>query len=291
MVSARSTDKERTKDSTQNSVAYRLLRILSHDRNLRTHELMSRIARQVVHDGSSARAFLQYVGEHTQLNLKDRSVIDIGCGYGDLAIVVAKAGARRVVGVDVDQDWIATARRNAAAEGVGKVAAFECSDFVDDFNPDEPFDFAFSQNGFEHILDPVCCLMRAQDCLTPGGVLATMFGPLWNSPYGAHTRSYTPVPWVHFLFPEKVVLRVRAERYRPDDPAERYEDVRGHLNRMTVKRFRRCVIRAGFRVETMRLNPPQDHGKYQPANAVINAVPLLQELGSLQLLAVLHKSD
>jgi hypothetical protein len=103
---------------------------------------------------------------------------------------------------------------------------------------------------------------------------------------------FTPIPWVHLLFPERAVLKVREEKYRPDQPAERYEDIPGHLSRMTVARFRAAALAAGFHLRLLRLNPDKDvsrGGLFRPANALINTVPLLRELGAQLLLAVLEK--
>jgi hypothetical protein len=103
---------------------------------------------------------------------------------------------------------------------------------------------------------------------------------------------FTPVPWVHVLFPERVVLRVRAEYYRPGQIVERYEDIVGHLNRMTVGRFEQYAVEAGFKIRVFRVNPDKDrtrHGILRPINSVINATPILRELGSQLLLAILDK--
>ena len=278
-------------DTILDGLAYRLLKVLSHHKNLRADEQISKIAEKTASDTCKASLFLGYLGKYLDLDFKNRKIIDIGCGNGDLTITIAKSGARKVVGVDVDQERIATARRNAIVEKVDNLVTFECADFVNTFHSDDIFDIAFSQDALEHIASPLSCLYKIRDCLTPGGVLATIFGPLWCSPYGAHMWGFTPIPWVHFIFPEKAVLRVRTECFRPGDHVERYEDIRGHLNRMTVKKFKRYVIQAGFVIQTMRLNPRQDKGKYKLANYIVNETPLLQELGSHRLLAVLRKPE
>ena len=53
----------------------------------------------------------------------ERSVLDLGTGTGMLGIGAAMAGADRVVGVDVDPDALALARRNATE--VGATAAID----------------------------------------------------------------------------------------------------------------------------------------------------------------------
>jgi len=45
-------------------------------------------------------------------------VLDYGCGSGILAIVAAKLGAREVVGIDLDQQALHTARANSEANSV-----------------------------------------------------------------------------------------------------------------------------------------------------------------------------
>ena len=55
----------------------------------------------------------------------------------------------------------------------------------------------------------------------------------------------TPIPWVHLLFPEDVIMAER-RRFRPDEDAERFEDIRGGLNRMTLERFRTIMASSGL---------------------------------------------
>ena len=268
------------------SLPYILLKSLSHNKNLLTDIQLSKVIEQNSYDSKKTNIYLKYISKY--LNYNNKSIIEIGCGAGDFAISLAKTGAQKVLGVDIDRELINTAQKKAKIENIDDKISFKCSDF-NSLRTNDLYDMAFSINAFEHIPSPVTSLKQIYNCLTHEGVFCTIFGPLWLSPYGAHMWEFTSIPWVHFLFPEKVVLKVRTEFYRPGDPVDRYEDVRGHLNRITVKKFMNYASEAGFNVETLRVNPAQDNGKYKFANAIINRVYTLKELCSFQLLAIFKK--
>ncbi len=48
------------------------------------------------------------------------ALLDVGCGAGQLSLIAARAGAR-VTGCDIASNWLAQARRSAAAEGLSIV--------------------------------------------------------------------------------------------------------------------------------------------------------------------------
>jgi len=54
-------------------------------------------------------------------------VLDVGAGSGILSIAAVKLGAKRVLGLDIDPQAIATARRNARLNGVAHRVEFSCS--------------------------------------------------------------------------------------------------------------------------------------------------------------------
>ncbi len=51
-------------------------------------------------------------------------IIDIGCGSGILSIAALKLGARAALGVDIDAEALANARKNAEANGVAETIEF-----------------------------------------------------------------------------------------------------------------------------------------------------------------------
>ena len=57
-------------------------------------------------------------------NVKGKAIIDFGCGDGTEAIEMAQNGAKRVVGVDIREDLLQTARRRALAAQVERQCEF-----------------------------------------------------------------------------------------------------------------------------------------------------------------------
>lgn len=67
---------------------------------------------------SESAAEVAYIAGWVNDDIRGKSVIDLGCGSGILAVSAALLGAREVVGVDIDADAIKVARANAEAVGV-----------------------------------------------------------------------------------------------------------------------------------------------------------------------------
>jgi len=63
------------------------------------------------------------------LPLDNRTVLDIGCGSGVLAIAAVKLGAHSALGVDIDPDALENARDNAGLNHMGDRVRYEEGDF------------------------------------------------------------------------------------------------------------------------------------------------------------------
>jgi len=124
-------------------------------------------------------------------------VLEIGCGYGDGALLVARRfGGARVVGVDLDEEIIAAARRRVARppRWARQVAteriAFLCGDATALSFPDEAFDAAILFGMLHHVRQWRRAIAEAYRVLRPGGVFAfeeALIGIHWwrfNEYYG-----------------------------------------------------------------------------------------------------------
>jgi len=177
-------------------------------------------------------------------DIREQTVLDFGCGTGEMAIEMAQHGAEHVVGLDIRQKVLDMAARDAEAAGVSALCSFTT-------RVDEPVDVAFSVDGFEHYDDPAEVLDLLGRLIRPGGKLFIAFGPPWLHPYGGHLFSI--FPWAHLLFTERALLRWRSDF--KTDGATHFGEVEGGLNQMSICRFRRLVDASPFDVESIELVP------------------------------------
>jgi 2-polyprenyl-3-methyl-5-hydroxy-6-metoxy-1,4-benzoquinol methylase len=192
--------------------------------------------------------------------IRDRTVIDFGCGTGGEAVEMAHRGARRVIGVDIREKWLDAARRHALEEGVSDRCVFLSE-------PDQPADVIVSVDSFEHFDDPAHILRVMDGYLAPGGRILASFGPTWFHPLGGHL--FSVFPWAHLLFTEKALLRWR-KSIRPNQTATRITDC--GLNKITIRRFERIVANSPFRFERLETRPIR--------GIQLLANPLLREFGT-----------
>jgi SAM-dependent methyltransferase len=121
--------------------------------------------------------------------VKDRTVLDAGCGVGYGAALLAALGARAVTAVDNAPDAVAAARERGGSEVDVIEADISALPFAED-----SFDVVVCFETLEHVTDQPKALDELRRILRPGGVL------LISSPNHDvieqgnphHTHEYTP---------------------------------------------------------------------------------------------------
>ena len=176
--------------------------------------------------------------------IRNRDVLDFGCGYGIQAIAMVKAEAHHVVGIDLPRQTLEDRWKTHQALGLPNL------ELTTDVGA-RKFDVVVSCSSFEHFSDPADILRRMREFAKPGGLVVVSFAEPWLSPRGSHCDGFTRLPWVNVLFPEASVMKVRS-RYK-NDGATRYEDIEGGLNRMTVAKFERLMRNSGMNVRELHL--------------------------------------
>jgi ubiquinone/menaquinone biosynthesis C-methylase UbiE len=127
------------------------------------------------------------------VNEGDR-VIDVGCGFGDTAIELAKrvGPEGRVLGMDCCNAFLDDGRRAAQAGGIGNVEFIEADVQTYSFRPE--FDFCFSRFGTQFFENPVAALRNMRHSLKPGGIMTMI---VW--------RDIQDNPWLGL--PKSIVMQ------------------------------------------------------------------------------------
>ena len=195
-----------------------------------------------VYEGKSKVRVL--LGDALLERIKDRVVIDFGCGEGDEALDLARNGARKVIGIDVQERFLERARVAAAQAGLSSVCEFVRT-------TDEKAGIIVSIDAFEHFDDPAAILRTMDGLLSQGGEIIACFGPTWYHPLGGHL--FSVFPWAHLVFTERALVRWRSDF--KTDGATRFSEVAGGLNQMTVGRFEEIVAGSAFQFASFELVP------------------------------------
>lgn len=111
-----------------------------------------------------------------ELNWKGKTVLDVGCGTGETAFLIAKRGARRVFGIDYAPQAIAVAEATYKNPNL----FFEVKNVM---SVRERFDAAVIMGTLEHIDDPFGLLKKLKTLLNPGGSIIVT-SPNWSNPRG-----------------------------------------------------------------------------------------------------------
>ncbi len=142
--------------------------------------------------------FRHYVEEHSMFSLlpdlAGRSVIDLACGEGIYSRQLKRAGAARVVGVDISPEMIALGEQAEAAEPLGvryvvaDVATLELDERFDIALCSYLFNYARSQAELRTLVEGVARLVK------PGGMVVGCNDYPDNPP--AHFDRYRPYGFI-----------------------------------------------------------------------------------------------
>lgn len=92
-------------------------------------------------------------------DLRGKRILDVGCGEGEDAVLLAKLGAT-VTGFDVSPGAIQVAQRRAEIDGVSDRVSFICAPLSEAQLPRNTFDVIWFDNILHHVLDELHFVMR-----------------------------------------------------------------------------------------------------------------------------------
>lgn len=103
-------------------------------------------------------------------NVKEKRILDIGCGTGRMAVQMAKRGAH-VVGIDISQNMLDMAKSIAEKEGLQDQCTFIRDDFANHtFN--EKFDVSLALGFFDYTKDAAFHLKKIRSLTTEKCVMS-----------------------------------------------------------------------------------------------------------------------
>jgi len=152
--------------------------------------------------------------EEREGSLRGRRCLDVGCSNGSLLLAARQAGAARLVGVDISDRRIDSARRLCNGSGID----LRVHDFVaEDLPPGlAPFDVVFCIDLLEHVTSVPQAFAALKKALAPGDD-SFAFVSVYN---GRHPSCVLAEP--HYGIPGLVLLE-------PDDAREVWHSLRDGL--------------------------------------------------------------
>lgn len=225
--------------------------------------------------------FFSLLGEGTSAELlRNRTVLDLGCGFGGRTVYYARhCAARRVEGIEITPSIVE--RCNALARRLGADnVSFQVGQAENLPYDDESFDTVISFDVLEHVDDPVRAFAEIARVLRPGGDAWLVF-PTYLGARSSHLDYLTKLPMLHRLFdPDSIVAVVNGcladepSRYGVSLQPPPRVGVLGRrtlptLNGLTLREARRLAAGAGLQVTNETLTPVVTAGLPLPLAGLI----------------------
>ena len=172
-----------------------------------------RIQKRVI--GNSDYTYQTILKLLRKYGIKDKKILDIGCGVGTLDFYLVKKGAR-VLGIDVAHNGICAAKQTARQLQLKHRLTFKVMKFPDQ-SPIDKFDVIVCSEVLEHLPDDKLAIIKMKKLLKTNGVIIASS-------------------------PSKTSLLFRL------GILNRHEKKSGHLRRYDRSTFKSLFSKAGFKV-------------------------------------------
>ncbi|UCH88894.1 MAG: class I SAM-dependent methyltransferase [Thermoplasmata archaeon] len=216
-------------------------------------------------------------------NFKDTKVLDVGCGFGSLCIDIAKSGAGKVIGIDINEKFLDFAEENMIKNHpkAKKNVEFICCQISE--LKEKNFDYIISQNSFEHILNLDEVFSGMESKLKSGGKIYIGFSALYNSPLGHHNLIGTKFPWAHVLFSEETLVK-KANKNRTDKISS-IQDL--GLNQLSYAKYKSLLFNSNLKVIYFNVNVSKN--PILKIFSIISRIRSLEEYFTYNLYCILEK--
>jgi ubiquinone/menaquinone biosynthesis C-methylase UbiE len=114
----------------------------------------------------------EYADKLVSRGFRQGRIIDVGCGFGALSIVLAQRfWDSEIVGIDLSDPLLQLANRSVQTADLGDRVRFEKADVHQVPYDDDAFDVVINTNMVHLVTDPVRMLNEIERILTPDGCL------------------------------------------------------------------------------------------------------------------------
>ena len=225
-----------------------------HPFNLQNQQVKSYAQWQYEKGEETIHHYLENISKEDML--KDKMILDIGCGAGGKSLYYASNKAKKVYGLDIVKGYEHEACRLAVEKKLVDRFEFVLGDAAQLVFKDKFFDVIMMNDAMEHVQKPLKVLQECYRVLKPGGKLYINYPPYYH-PYGAHLSDVISFPWIHVIFDDDTLIKVYKYFVQNfSDGEERIalrisKDHRGkeyfsYINKMTVNRFVTLLAQTGF---------------------------------------------
>ena len=176
-----------------------------------------------------------------------KRVLDLGCGYGWHCAYAAQMGAASVLGIDLSEKMLRTAKRKNARQGI---EYRRCA--IEDFQAgEESFDVVLSSLALHYVEDYEGMAERVYRMLSPGGSF------IFSAEHPVFT-AYGSQDW--YYGPEGEILHFPVDRYFEEGAREAVflgEKVRKYHR--TVTSYISTLLKIGFAIKGVVEPTPPGH--------------------------------
>lgn len=150
-----------------------------------------------------------------RFDLRDKHIIDFGCGMGSMSFWIAREKNCYIDGFDIDPNHIAVCKALQKKYPSPRIS-FDIRNIIED-PIDRQYDMVLLTDVVEHIklewLPDIFRILITRN-LKPGGVLFICYPP-WEGPYASHMKTTVRIPWIQLL-PQPLVVGIMRKYNKPN---------------------------------------------------------------------------
>ncbi|MCP4524006.1 MAG: class I SAM-dependent methyltransferase [Candidatus Gracilibacteria bacterium] len=238
----------------------------------------------------------QYQGFINLEELRNKKILEIGCGGGGKIIYISEKYNCEAIGVDIHLGFLDQAIKKAEEKNVSDKVTFQEQNALSLDFYENSFDFILMSDVLEHIPETRKLIHEVTRVLKPGGKILFDFAPYYHY-FGHHLWDTIQIPWLHLFTTEscRIALYKKSVEGFPD--AQKRIDLRigkqnngtetfSYLNKITRKQFESII----FECEDKKMFDKCTISYFMLKNiTTLGRIPFLREMFIRHIVGVIRK--